>query len=121
MLVVQAGQFFGDDLGTPLVDQPGGQRGAGQRQPVQAEGQFHEPPTAAAGQGQRNRDLVIDVIERPPVPALPSRGFAAGGQPGHCRHPERGGPGGQPVGGLQYSGQLIIIEGGQVLLPDLVG
>ncbi len=68
VLIVEAGQFLGDDFGAAFVDLPGGQRGAGQRQPVQAQRQVQQPPGAAPGQREGDRDLVINMIKRPPVP-----------------------------------------------------
>src|SRR6202035_2075241 len=43
VLVVQAGQLISDHGRAALVDLPGGQRRAGQREPVQREGQVQDP------------------------------------------------------------------------------
>ncbi len=118
VLIIQLRHFLGDHFGAPLVDQAGGQCGAGQRQTVQAEGEVQQPGGAAPGQRQRDGDLVIHVVKRPPVPRLPARLLAAGGQTGHRRHPDRRRPRGQPVRGLQCAGQLIVIQLAQVIALD---
>ena len=121
VLIIEPGEFLGDDLGAAFVDQPGGQRGAGARQPVQGQRQFHQPPRAAPGQRERDRDLIIDMVKRPPVPALAPAGLTAGRQPGGGSELQRRRPGGQPPRGLQHPGQLIIIQTVQAIALDAIG
>jgi hypothetical protein len=119
--IAEPTDLVGDDRGLAAVDAAGGQCGHRGGQPPQRHGQVEQGVGRPAGQRQRGRDLVGDVLPGSTVPARGGLGDAPRREVGHggqlqCRRPRR-----QPPGGLQHADELVVAQTVQPHGPHIAG
>ncbi|MGP8001815.1 MAG: hypothetical protein ACLPKI_31495 [Streptosporangiaceae bacterium] len=119
--IVQGSRLGGNHCGLLLVNPPAGQRSDYTGKPDHTAGQVLQVGGCVPGQRQRRANLRIHVLPGSGIVQPSGLTLAPGNQVRHRGQFKCRGTGSQPPRRTQHTDELIVGQGVQAVLPDLIG